>query len=54
MVVVNPLNRNFKLVNPSILFGESINQPNSFPLQEDIGIIKSKRNKFLTFNVIKN
>ena len=54
MVVVNPLIKNFKLVNPSILFGESMNQPNSFPLQEDKGTIKSKRNKFLTFKVIKN
>jgi len=29
IVVVNPLNKNFKLVNPSTLFGEIINQPNS-------------------------
>ena len=53
MVVVKPLNKNFRFVNPSILLGESMNQPNSLPLQEDKGIIKSKRNKFLTFKVIK-
>jgi hypothetical protein len=29
IVVVNPLNKNFKLVNPSTLFGEIINHPNS-------------------------
>jgi hypothetical protein len=27
IVVVKPLNKNFKLVNPSTLFGEIINQP---------------------------
>ena len=29
IVVVNPLNNNLKLVNPSTLLGEIINQPNS-------------------------
>ena len=29
IVVVKPLNKNFKLVNPSTLFGEIINHPNS-------------------------
>jgi hypothetical protein len=27
IVVVKPLNKNFKLVNPSTLFGEIINHP---------------------------
>jgi hypothetical protein len=29
IVVVKPLNKNFKFVNPSILFGEMTNHPNS-------------------------
>ena len=54
IVVVKPLIKNFKLVNPSTLFGERINQPNSWPVQEVSIINKSKRNEFLTFTVIKN
>ena len=54
IVVVNPLNKNLRLVNPSILFGDKINQFNSFLPQEVKGIIKSKKNKFLTLKVIKN
>ena len=49
-----PLNKNFRLVNPSALFGERINQPNSCPLQDDRGSIKSKKNKFFTLKVIMN
>ena len=29
IVVVNPLNKNFRFVNPSTLLGDKINQPNS-------------------------
>jgi len=46
-----PLSKNFRLVNPSTLFGERMNQPNSCPLQEDRGNIKSKKSKFLTFKL---
>ena len=53
MVVVKPLSKNFKFVNPSILFGEIINHPNSWPVQEDSGIIKSKKNIFFTLEVIE-
>ena len=49
-----PLTKNFRLVNPSTLFGERINQPNSCPLQDDMGNIKSKKSKFLTLKVIVN
>ena len=54
IVVVKPLNKNFKLVNPSILLGDKINQLSSLLPQEVKGKIKSKKNKFLTFKVIKN
>ena len=54
IVVVNPLNKNFKLVNPSTLFGEIINQPNSCFVQEESRIIKSKKNIFFTLKIIKN
>ena len=48
IVVVKPLNKNFKLVSPSILFGDKINQFNSLFPHEVKGKIKSKKNKFLT------
>ena len=54
MVVVNPLNKNFKFVNPSTLFGERINHPNSWFVQEVRGTIKSKKSKFFTLKVIMN
>ena len=54
IVVVKPLNKNFKLVSPSILFGDKINQLSSLLPHEVKGIIKSKKNKFLTLRVIKN
>ena len=54
IVVVKPLNKNFKLVNPSILLGDKINQLSSLLPQEVKGKIKSKKNKFLTLKVIKN
>ena len=54
IVVVNPLNKNFRLVNPSILLGDKINQFNSLFPQDVKGRIKSKKNKFLTFKVIMN
>ena len=54
IVVVKPLNKNFKLVNPSILLGDKINQLSSL-LQHEVKVkTKTKKNKFLTFNVIKN
>ena len=48
IVVVKPLNKNFKLVNPSILLGDKINQLSSLLPHEVKGKIKSKKNKFLT------
>ena len=54
MVVVKPLNKNFKLVNPSTLLGDIINQPNSCPVQDVSGKIKSKKNIFFTLKIIKN
>ena len=54
IVVDKPLNKNFKLVHPSILFGDKINQLSSLLPHDDKGKIKSKKNKFLTLKVIKN
>ena len=54
IVVVKPLNKNFKLVKPSILLGDKINQLSSFLPHEAKGRIKSKKNKFFTLKVIKN
>ena len=48
IVVVKPLNKNFKLVNPSILLGDKINQLSSLLPHEVKGKNKSKKNKFLT------
>ena len=48
IVVVKPLNKNFKLVNPSILLGDKINQLSSLLPHEVKGKIKSKKNKFFT------
>tara|TARA_Y100000816_G_scaffold262760_1_gene220656 strand:- start:274 stop:516 length:243 start_codon:yes stop_codon:yes gene_type:complete len=54
IVVVKPLNKNLRLVSPSILFGDKINQFNSLFPHEVKGKTKSKKNKFLTLKVIKN
>ena len=43
-----------RLVNPSMLLGDKINQLSSLLPHEAKGKIKSKKNKFLTLNVIKN
>ena len=48
IVVVKPLNKNFRLVNPSILLGDKISQLSSLLPHEVRGKIKSKKNKFLT------
>ena len=48
IVVVIPLNKNLRLVNPSILFGDKINQLSSLLPQEVKESIKGKKNKFLT------
>ena len=48
IVVVKPLNKNFRLVNPSILLGDKINQLSSLLPQEVKSRIKDKKNKFLT------
>ncbi len=48
IVVAKPLNKNFKLVSPSILFGDKINQLSSFFTQEVKGNVRSKKNNFLT------
>ena len=47
-VVVKPLSKNFRLVNPSILLGDKINQLSSLLPHDVKGKIKSKKNKFLT------
>ena len=54
IVVVKPLSKNLRFVNPSTLLGERINQPNSWSLHEVRGKIKSKKNKFFTLTVIMN
>ena len=54
IVVVKPLNKNFRLVNPSILFGDKINQFNSLLPHDVNGKIKTNKNKFFTLQVIKN
>ena len=54
IVVVRPLNKNFRLVNPSILLGDKINQLSSLLPQEVKSRIKDKKNKFLTLQFIKN
>ena len=54
IVVVKPLNKNFRLVNPSKLLGDKINQLSSLLPHEVKGKNKSKKNKFLTLKVIKN
>ena len=54
IVVLKPLNKNFKLVSPSILLGDKINQLSSLLPHDVKGKIKSKKNKFLTLKVIKN
>ena len=54
IVVVIPLNKNLRLVNPSILFGDKINQLSSLLPHELKGSIKSRKNKFLTLRFIKN
>ena len=48
IVVVKPLSKNLRFVNPSTLLGDRINHPNSWPLQELRGKIKSKKSKFFT------
>ena len=47
-VVIIPLNKNLRLVNPSKLLGDKINQLSSLLPHEVKGKIKSKKNKFLT------
>ena len=54
IVVVKPLSKNLRLVNPSILLGDKINQLSSLLPHEVRGKIKSKKIKFLTLEVIKN
>ena len=48
IVVVKPLSKNLRLVNPSTLFGDRINQLSSFLPHEVKGSIRSKKNKFFT------
>ena len=54
IVVVKPLNKNLRFVSPSILFGDIMNQPNSWPVQEERVKNKSKKNIFFTLKVIEN
>ena len=46
--MVSPLNKNLRLVNPSTLFGDKINQLSSLVPHEVKGSIRSRKNKFLT------
>ena len=48
IVVVKPLNKNFRFVNPSTLFGDKISQFNSFLPHEVNGKIRINKNKFFT------
>ena len=48
IVVLKPLNKNFRFVKPSILLGDKINQFNSPLLHEVRGKTRSKKNNFLT------
>ncbi len=48
MVVVKPLNKNFRLVNPSTLFGDKISQFNSFLPHDVNGKNKINKNRFFT------
>ena len=48
IVVLKPLNKNFRFVKPSILLGDKINQFNSPLLHEVRGKNRSKKNNFLT------
>ena len=54
IVVVKPLSKNLRFVNPSTLLGERINQPKSWLPHEVRGKIKSKKSKFFTLKVIMN
>ena len=54
IVVVKPLSKNLRFVNPSTLLGDRINQPNSWPVQEVRSKIKSKKNRFFTLKIIMN
>ncbi len=51
IVVVKPLSKNLRLVNPSILLGDKISQLSSLLPQEVKGKIKSKKIKFLTLKL---
>ena len=48
IVVLKPLNKNFRFVKPSILFGDKISQFNSPLLHEVKGKTRSKKSNFLT------
>ena len=47
-MVVKPLNKNFRLVNPSMLFGDKINQFNSLLPHDVNGKIRINKNRFFT------
>ena len=54
IVVVNPLMRNLRFVNPSTLFGDKINQSNScFEQELRNNIINIRKIKFFTHIFIK-
>ena len=48
IVVLKPLNKNFRFVKPSILLGDKINQLSSPLLHEVKGKTRSKKSNFLT------
>ena len=54
IVVVKPLIKNLRFVNPSTLFGDNINQLSSLEPHEVKGSIRNRKNKFLTLWLIKN
>ena len=48
IVVVKPLNRNFRFVKPSMLFGDKISQFNSLFSHEVNGKIRINKSRFFT------
>ena len=54
IVVVNPLNKNFRFVKPLTLLGDNINQSNSCFPHDNRNSNENNKNKFFTLIFIKN
>ena len=54
IVVVKPLNKNFRFVKPLTLLGDSINQSNSCFPHDKRNNNENSKNKFFTLMFIKN